>query len=92
MTDRVATDSRTAFVTSLRERVLPLRARAVVRNDWLRQRLDTILPALMAREGFDLWIIAAREYNEDPVIMTMLPEPSMAARPSGIHAHRRRAR
>ncbi|MGI8689377.1 MAG: M24 family metallopeptidase, partial [Thermomicrobiales bacterium] len=80
MTDIEATDSRTAFLTSLRERVLPLRARAVVRNDWLTQRLDTILPALMAREGFDMWIIAAREYNEDPVIMTMLPEPSMAAR------------
>ena len=63
-------------MTALRERILPLRTRAVVRNDWLKQRLDTILPALMAREGFDMWIVAAREYNEDPVIMTMLPEPS----------------
>ena len=73
-------DRRAAFVASLKERLLPLRAQAVVRNDWLRQRLETVLPALMAREGFDMWIIAAREYNEDPVIMTLLPEPSMAAR------------
>jgi Xaa-Pro aminopeptidase len=80
MIESVTTDSRAAFVTALRERILPLRTRAVVRNDWLKQRLDTILPALMAREGFDMWIVAAREYNEDPVIMTMLPEPSMAAR------------
>ena len=90
MTDMEATDSRTAFLTNLRERVLPLRARAVVRNDWLKQRLDTILPAVMAREGFDMWIIAAREYNEDPVIMTMLPEPSMAARRRTILVFSRR--
>ena len=69
-----------AFVARLREQILPLRARAELRNDWLRSRLDTVLPAIMAREGFDLWIVAAREYNEDPVIMTLLPEPAMAAR------------
>ncbi len=90
MTDMEATDSRTAFLTNLRQRILPLRARAVVRNDWLTQRLDTILPAVMAREGFDMWIIAAREYNEDPVIMTMLPEPSMAARRRTILVFTRR--
>ncbi len=90
MTDMEATDSHTAFLTDLRARVLPLRARAVIRNDWLTQRLDTILPALMAREGFDMWIIAAREYNEDPVIMTMLPEPSMAARRRTILVFSRR--
>lgn len=80
MSATMPTDRRTAFVAALRERILPLRAQAVVRNDWLRLRLETVLPALMAREGFDMWIVAAREYNEDPVIMTMLPEPSMAAR------------
>jgi Xaa-Pro aminopeptidase len=80
MTEMETTEPRAAFVSSLKERALPLRAQATVRNDWLRQRLDTVLPALMAREGFDMWIIAAREYNEDPVIMTLLPEPSMAAR------------
>jgi hypothetical protein len=61
-------------------KVLPLRARAEVRNAWLRQRLDGVLPELMQRSGIDLWIVAAREYNEDPVIMTLLPEPAMAAR------------
>jgi hypothetical protein len=63
-----------------RDRILPLRARAEVRNGWLRERLDTVLPEIMAREGFDLWIVSAREYNEDPVIMTFLPEPAMTAR------------
>lgn len=73
-------DRRNAFVAAIRGRVLPLRARAEVRNRWLKERLDTLLPELMAREGFDMWIVAAREYNEDPVIMTLLPEPAMAAR------------
>src|SRR3954471_18454029 len=91
MTDTVATDSRAAFVAALRERILPLRARAVVRNDWLKQRPYTLLPALMEREGFEMWIIAAREYNEDPVIMTMLPEPAMAARRRTILVFARRA-
>ena len=65
---------------AFREKILPLRARAQVRNAWLRQRLDEVLPELMQREGFDMWIVIAREYNEDPVIMTLLPEPAMAAR------------
>lgn len=68
------------MIHSYRSKLLPLRAQLEVRNRWLKERLDTVLPALMAREGFDMWIVAAREYNEDPVIMTMLPEPSMAAR------------
>jgi len=63
-----------------RNKVLPLRQQAVVRNQWLKERLDQFLPTLLQREGFDMWIIAAREYNEDPVIMTFLPEPAMAAR------------
>lgn len=91
MTDTAPTDHRTAFVASLKERVLPLRTQMVVRNDWLRQRLDTIIPSLMAREGFDMWIVAAREYNEDPVIMTLLPEPSMAARRRTVLVFARRA-
>ncbi len=63
-----------------RDKILALRQRADVRNDWLKQRLDGILAELMEREGFDMWIVAAREYNEDPVIMTFLPEPAMSAR------------
>jgi hypothetical protein len=57
-----------------------LRAQMEVRNRWLEERLETVLPGVMSREGVDMWIVAAREYNEDPVIMTLLPEPSMAAR------------
>jgi hypothetical protein len=33
----------------------------------------------MARAGFDMWIVSARQFNEDPVIMTLLPQPMMFA-------------
>lgn len=68
------------MLAAYRGKILPLRARAEVCNNWLKERLDTLLPELMQREGFDMWIVTAREYNEDPVIMTLLPEPAMAAR------------
>ena len=90
MADLATTPRHGAFVETLRERVLPLRGRAEVRNGWLRQRLETVLPELMAREGFDLWLVVAREYNEDPVIMTLLPEPAMAARRRTILVFARR--
>ncbi len=60
--------------------ILPLRKQAEIRNAWLSERLNTVLPEIMRREGLDMWIVDAREYNEDPVIMTLLPEPAMSAR------------
>ena len=48
--------------------ILPLRERAAVIDRWLERRLETVAPEVMRREGVDLWIVAAREYNEDPVI------------------------
>lgn len=35
---------------------------------------------LMKRTGIDMWIIIAREYNEDPVIKTFLPSTWQSAR------------
>ncbi len=60
--------------------VLPMRERATIVDRWLEVRFETVLPAIMRREGVDLWIVAAREYNEDPVIRTMLPYTWLAAR------------
>lgn len=60
--------------------VLPMRARAEVRDAWLEERLDTVVPALMRAEGVDAWVLIAREYNEDPVVETMLPATWLAAR------------
>ncbi len=39
-----------SFFGALRERILPLLGRAEVRNRWLRQRLETVLPTLTVQE------------------------------------------
>jgi Xaa-Pro aminopeptidase len=59
---------------------LPLRAQADVRDRWLTQRLLDVLPGLMDRTGIDLWIVIGREYNEDPVLPTLLPATWLSAR------------
>jgi hypothetical protein len=60
--------------------VLTQRQQAVVIDEILEDRLKNLLPGLMRREGFDMWVIVSREYNEDPVIKTMLPATWLAAR------------
>lgn len=52
---------------------MDLRAAAKSHDRILEDRLGQIVPALMERHGFEAWVIAAREYNEDPVARTMLP-------------------
>jgi Xaa-Pro aminopeptidase len=63
-----------------RHLILPLREQSEIKNKRLRQRLETVIPQIMEREGFDVWLIVCREYNEDPVIMSLLPAPAMSAR------------
>lgn len=60
--------------------VLPQRARVEAVNRALRERLDRILPALMRESGLDMWLVINREYAEDPVYLTLVPEPVFAAR------------
>src|SRR4051794_35246486 len=59
---------------------LPLREQADVRDRWLTQRLLDVLPGLMDRAGIDLWLVVGREYNEDPVLATLLPATWLSAR------------
>ena len=54
--------------------------RAAVVDEILEDRLDNLLPQLMRRSGIDMWIIISREYNEDPVMKTMLPSTWLSAR------------
>lgn len=68
------------FADGLSEKILTLRERAVVENQILEERLDTLVPQLMQREGIDAWVLIAREYNEDPVLKTMLPATWLNAR------------
>ena len=61
-------------------KTLNMRERAEVIDGWLELRAQTVLPQLMERTGIDMWVIIAREYNEDPVIKTMLPATWQSAR------------
>ena len=36
--------------------------------------------ALMSEAGLDMWVVVNREYAEDPVYFTLVPQPSFAAR------------
>jgi Xaa-Pro aminopeptidase len=64
----------------LKDDILSMHQRAVVRDGFLKDRFETVLPEIMARNKLDMWIIIAREYNEDPVIRTMLPATWLNAR------------
>jgi len=59
--------------------ILSLQDRARVMNQGLAWRLDHILPDLMRSEGVDMWLVINREWIEDPVFFTLVPEPMMAS-------------
>lgn len=69
-----------SFAASAQYPILTQRDQAVVIDELLNDRLYNLLPQLMKREGFDMWVVISREYNEDPVIETLLPATWMAAR------------
>lgn len=60
--------------------IVDQRERANIVDEILEDRIDNLLPKLMEREGFDMWILISREYNEDPVMKTMLPSTWLSAR------------
>ncbi len=60
--------------------ILPMRERARVIDDLLEEKIETVLPVLMKDAGIDMWVVISREYNEDPVIKTMLPATWLNAR------------
>jgi len=60
--------------------VLTQRAQAEIVDSWLEDRIQNLLPSLMTETGIDMWVIMSREYNEDPVIRTLLPATWHAAR------------
>ncbi|MEE9374410.1 MAG: M24 family metallopeptidase [Saprospiraceae bacterium] len=65
---------------SLLPQSLGEREQSIVIDEILEDRMDNLLPQLMNRTGIDMWIIISREYNEDPVMKTMLPSTWLSAR------------
>ena len=60
--------------------ILSPREQSRVIDEILAERIENLLPALMDRTGIDMWVIISREYNEDPVLKTMLPSTWLSAR------------
>ena len=69
-----------ASTDGLKDKILSYRDQEKVLNGWLVERLDTILPKVMKRAEIDTWVVACREYNEDPVLKTLVPCAMMTAR------------
>lgn len=64
--------------------ILNMQDRAEVIDRWTEDKLDNLVPELMQREGIDMWVLVAREYNEDPVLLTMLPATWQSSRRTTI--------
>jgi Xaa-Pro aminopeptidase len=58
----------------------PLREQHAIRQAWLKKRLDQVLPPLLRKHGVSMWIVANREYNEDPVFRFLVSPSQFAAR------------
>lgn len=69
-----------ALSTAVYSQVLPLREQATITNAIQGERFNNLLPTLMDSTGIDMWILISREYNEDPVLKTMLPAEWISAR------------
>lgn len=68
------------FTTISQSQILDERERSKVTDQILSERFNELLPKLMDRSGIDMWVIISREYNEDPVLRTMLPSTWLNAR------------
>lgn len=60
--------------------VLDQRARIEPENRMTNERIEQLLPKLMQETEIDLWLVMAREYAEDPVFFSLVPQPVFAAR------------
>jgi len=65
---------------ALGQQILSLKERALLIDEIQKDRFDNLLPKLMEDTGIDLWVLITREYNEDPVIKTLLPPTWLNAR------------
>ncbi|HKW39892.1 MAG TPA: M24 family metallopeptidase [Gemmatimonadales bacterium] len=62
-----------------------LREQADVQQQWLRYRLDSVLPRLMRQHHVAMWVVPMREYNEDPVFWSLVSATTFFARRRTIY-------
>jgi Xaa-Pro aminopeptidase len=62
------------------QHILPLRERAELIDLIQKERIQKLLPELMKESDLDMWVLITREYNEDPIVKTLLPPTWLNAR------------
>jgi Xaa-Pro aminopeptidase len=86
---RIIKHAKLAFVISLLaasvgaqtpEPLPRLRQQAEIQQQWLKLRLERVLPKLMRKHGVQMWLVICREYNEDPVFYSLVSPTVFAAR------------
>ena len=60
--------------------ILNEQERAILKDEILEDRFINLLPQLMDDADIDMWLLISREYNEDPILKTMLPATWLNAR------------
>ena len=69
------------LITGLSDaQILAERERSKITDEIQSERFNSLLPKLMDRSNIDMWVLISREYNEDPVLRTMLPSTWLNAR------------
>ena len=61
------------------------REQASLQQQWLRERLETVLPMLMREHNIEMWVVPVREYNEDPVFRALVSPTRFSARRRTIY-------
>jgi hypothetical protein len=62
-----------------------LREQDAIQQEWLKLRLERVLPALMREHKVQMWIVPMREYNEDPVFTSLVSATTFSARRRTIY-------
>lgn len=62
-----------------------LREQAAIQQEWLKLRLERVLPKLMRKHGVQMWLVVCREYNEDPAFFSLVSPTVFAARRRTIY-------
>ncbi|GJQ21748.1 MAG: Xaa-Pro aminopeptidase [Bacteroidia bacterium] len=75
----------TAYAQDPVNPVPSLREQARIHQQWLKTRVDSVLPVLMREHDVQMWIIPMREYNEDPVFSSLVSLTTFAARRRTIY-------
>lgn len=61
-------------------KIRSLKEQYAIKDQCLKERLEIILPQVMEDADVDMWIVASKEYHEDPTFKAMVPAEYLNAR------------